>query len=220
MDYAQALWLFLLLIFGIIIVPGMDMIFVLASSLAGGRKAGLTATAGMMTGGAVHTLYGTLGTGILVAYAPRLFLPLVVAGALYMMWIGLSLAKSAITIGTVDGTGRSTLAATFRRAMTTCLLNPKAYLFVIAVYPQFLKPTYGPILAQGLVLGLMTMAVQGLVYGAVALAGDRARHALAGQPAMTIWIGRAAGALLIVAAAFTLAHGLMSDRQVSGDISG
>ncbi|MGX5665423.1 LysE family translocator [Rhizobium daejeonense] len=210
MDYTQTLWLFFLLVFGIIIVPGMDMIYVLASALAGGRKAGFTATAGMMAGGTVHSLYGTLGTGILVAYAPRLFLPLVIAGAIYMMWIGLSLARSTITVGTVDGAGPTTLFTTFRRAVTTCLLNPKAYLFVIAVYPQFLKPVYGPILAQGLVLGLMTVTVQGGVYGAVALAGDRARHLLAARPTMTIWIGRAAGALLIVAAALTLIHGVTS----------
>src|SRR5215475_11561517 len=52
MSYAENLWLYFLLLFGIIIVPGMDMLFVLANALTGGRGAGLAATAGIMLGGA------------------------------------------------------------------------------------------------------------------------------------------------------------------------
>ncbi|WP_416795355.1 LysE family translocator [Ciceribacter azotifigens] len=204
MTYTENLWLFFLLILGIIIVPGMDMIYVLASSLSGGRRQGLTATGGMMTGGAVHTLYGTLGTGFLVAFAPRFFLPLLVLGAAYMIWVGFSLVRSSITVSSVEGVGRRSGWTTFRQAVTTCLLNPKAYVFVLAVYPQFLKPVYGPIWLQGLVFGVMTILVQGLVYGVVALAGDRARSFLTNSPAITVWIGRGAGALLITAAAVTL----------------
>ena len=62
MTYSENLWLFFLLVSGIIIVPGMDMVFVLASSLSGGRKAGLSATFGIMAGGLVHTLYAALAT--------------------------------------------------------------------------------------------------------------------------------------------------------------
>lgn len=208
MTYTDNLWLFLVLIAGIIIVPGMDMLYVLVSALSGGRRAGLVATSGMMTGGMVHTLYGTLGTGILIALAPRLFLPILVAGALYMAWIGVTLVRSAITVAAVDQAPAPALRQTFRRAVATCLLNPKAYLFVIAVYPQFVKPAYGPVWMQGLVLGAMTMATQALVYGGVALAADRARLTLTGNPATTIWVGRGAGALLIAAAALTLWQGL------------
>lgn len=208
MSYADNLWLFLVLIAGIIIVPGMDMLYVLVSSLSGGRRAGLVATSGMMTGGVVHTLYGTLGTGLLLVLAPKLFTPILIAGALYMIWIGWTLVRSAITVDTVERMDKGALWQTFRRAVATCLLNPKAYLFVIAVYPQFLKPVYGPIWLQGLVLGLMTIVTQALVYGGVALAADRARATLTGNPTATIWVGRAAGGLLIAAAALTLWQGL------------
>lgn len=119
-----------------------------------------------------------------------------------MIWIGWTLVRSAITVGnTVERMDKGALWKTFRRAVATCLLNPKAYLFVIAVYPQFLKPVYGPIWLQGLALGLMTLITQALVYGGVALAADRARATLTGNPTATIWVGRAAGELLIAAAA-------------------
>lgn len=210
MDYSQALWLFLVLVTGIIIVPGMDMIFVLASSLSGGRRLGLTATAGTMAGGAVHAIYGTLGAGLLVAFAPQLFLPLLVAGGLYMIWIGITLVRSSITVETVEEGRQAGAFKVFRQAVMTCLLNPKAYIFVLAVYPQFLKPEFGPIWRQGLMLGIITAVVQFVIYGAVALAGDRARAFLLGSPAATVRVGRAAGVLLILAAAFTLWQGWKS----------
>ncbi|UJW76278.1 LysE family translocator [Rhizobium sp. SL42] len=208
MNYAENLWLFLLLLTGIVVVPGMDMIYVLASALSGGKRAGLAATTGMMAGGAIHTIFGTLGTGALVALVPQLFTPLLIVGAAYMVWIGISLVRSSITVEAVQTGAARRLSSTFGQALATCLLNPKAYLFVIAVFPQFLKPQYGSLLMQGTVMGLMTMAVQGVVYGSVALAGHGARHALVANPGVTRAIGRGAGLLLIAAAIFTLAHEL------------
>ena len=80
MTYSENLWLFFLLVSGIIIVPGMDMVFVLASALSGGRRAGLSATFGIMAGGLVHTLYAALGVGMLLHFAPKLFNGLLVLG--------------------------------------------------------------------------------------------------------------------------------------------
>ena len=76
MSYSDNLWLYFTLLFGIIIVPGMDMLFVLASSLTGGRRTGLAATAGIVAGGGVHSLYGAIGVGLLASLLPKLFLPL------------------------------------------------------------------------------------------------------------------------------------------------
>jgi len=56
MNYIENLWLFFIMVTGIIIVPGMDMMFVLANTLAGGRRAGAAATLGVMAGAAVHTV--------------------------------------------------------------------------------------------------------------------------------------------------------------------
>ncbi|MBO3759316.1 LysE family translocator [Ciceribacter sp. L1K22] len=208
MTYADSLWLFLLLVAGIIIVPGMDMLYVLANGLTGGRKSGLVATSGMVAGGVVHSLYGTVGTGLLVALAPKLFLPLLIGGAIYMCWIGYTLIRSSITVDTVEGASAVPLPTVFRRAVLTCLMNPKAYLFVIAVYPQFVRPEYGPLWRQGLALGAMTALTQTIVYGAVALAAGRARGLLVGNPAATIWTGRVVGLLLILVALLTAFEGL------------
>jgi threonine/homoserine/homoserine lactone efflux protein len=207
MEYAESLWLFALLLVGIIIVPGMDMLFVLANSLTGGRPAGLSATAGIVAGGVGHTLMGAVGVGVILRFAPQAFTVLVLAGAAYMAWIGVTLLRSSIVVGGVGAARLRSPAVAFRQGAITCLLNPKAYMFIAAVYPQFLKPEYGPIWSQALVLGVMTAAVQAAVYGAVALAAARSRDLLTSRPRATIGGGRVAGAIFVVVAALTAWQG-------------
>lgn len=207
MTYPEALWIFFVLLAGIIIVPGMDMIYVMANALAGGRKAGLTATFGIMTGGAFHTLFGVFAVVGMSRLVPQIYVPMLVLGALYMIWIGVSLARSSIVMEKVDGSAARSLAAIFAQAVVTCVLNPKAWLFVLAVYPQFIRPGFGPLWSQALVIGLMVAAVQFAVYGGLGLMAAAGRNAMAGSPAFTIWSGRIAGLLLIAAALFTLWRG-------------
>ncbi|PZM17150.1 LysE family translocator [Rhizobium tubonense] len=205
MAYSENLWLYFILLFGIIIVPGMDMLFVLANALTGGRSAGLAATGGIMLGGAVHAFNGALGIGLLASFLPWLFNPLLVVGALYMGWIGVTLMRSSITVGSTLAGSHSSWRA-FRQGAVTCLINPKAYLFMLAVYPQFLKPAYGPIWIQGVIMGLMTVGVQLAVYGTLAVTAGRSRDLLISNPGATALAGRIAGALLVVVAALGLWH--------------
>lgn len=204
MTYSANLWLFLTLLFGIIVIPGMDMLFVLANSLTGGRRVGLAATAGIMAGGAVHTVFGALGVSLMARLAPTFFTALLYAGAVYMAWIGVTLLRSSISVETVGAAHKRSLMTAFRQGAMTCLLNPKAYLFVLAVYPQFLLPQYGAIWLQALVMGTMTVAMQFAVYGGLAFAAGRSRAFLVSSPRTTKLIGRGAGLLFILVAAATL----------------
>jgi threonine/homoserine/homoserine lactone efflux protein len=207
MGYSEALWIYLVLLFGIIVVPGMDMFFVIANALTGGRRSGMAAVSGIMLGGAVHTLFGAIAVGVLTQLPMTVFQAMILAGAAYMGWIGWTLLRSSIT---VDGIGQASARSdwvAFRQGTITCLLNPKAYLFVLAVFPQFMRPEYGPIWSQALVMGIMTVVMQFVIYGALALAAGKGRDALIGNPHVTTWIGRGAGALFVVVALFTAWHG-------------
>ncbi|WP_119388635.1 LysE family translocator [Taklimakanibacter lacteus] len=207
MTYPEALWIFFVLLAGIIIVPGMDMIFVIANALAGGRRAGMTATFGIVTGGACHTAFGAFAVVGASRLVPQLYAPMLLAGAAYMIWIGVTLIRSSITVAPIEAGKLRSLAAIFAQAIVTCILNPKAWLFVLAVYPQFIKPAFGPLWAQALVIGIMVAAMQFAVYGGLGLLAARGRDAMVGNPAFTIWSGRIAGLLLLLAAAFTLWRG-------------
>jgi len=206
--YATALWLYFILLLGIIIVPGMDMFFVLANALTGGRQAGLAATGGIMLGGICHTLFGTVFVVGLSNVVPAISKTMLVAGSLYMLWIGFSLLRSTIEVRSIGTAARRSSPTIVLQGLLTCILNPKAWLFVLAVFPQFMKPEYGPIGLQALVMGTMTVTVQMTVYGGLALAAGKGREALTGYPAATALIGRGAGALLLAAAVFALREAL------------
>lgn len=210
MTYTENLWLFTLLLAGIITVPGMDMIFVTANTLAGGRRAGVAATSGIMLGGVFHTLFGTVAVTALSALVPQLAGPMLVIGSAYMIWIGYTLARSAIVIDGIEASKLHRTARIFTQGLITCLLNPKAWLFILAVYPQFMRPEYGPFWQQALVMGALTLMLQATVYGGLALAAAKGRDALTSKPQVTIWIGRAAGWLLVAVAVLMLVEGWRS----------
>ncbi|MGZ5180202.1 MAG: LysE family translocator [Ramlibacter sp.] len=207
------LWLFALLSLGIMVVPGMDMAFVLSSALVDGRRAGFAAVAGMVAGAVVHVSMGALGIGLLLQLVPAAFNALLAAGALYVGWIGWSLLRSQVALGAPAGTRSRGLDRIFGRAALTCLLNPKAYLFTLAVFPQFLRPERGPIAVQAFALWAIVATTQVVVYGAVALGAARLRDSLGGRPAAQARLGHAVGMLLLATAAWTLVHAWRSQWE-------
>jgi len=203
MTHTAHLWLYLVFLFGIIALPGMDMAYVLGNTLTGGQRRGLAALAGIVVGGVGHTVLALLGVGAVIHAAPGLFNAMLLAGAAYLAWIGWSLMQSASPLA-LGAPARSTSpAAAFARGVAVCLMNPKAYLFMLAVFPQFLRPEYGPIAVQATVLGAMTAAVQTAVYGAVVLAASGARDWLAGSGRSQVVLARGVGLLLIGGAAWS-----------------
>jgi threonine/homoserine/homoserine lactone efflux protein len=209
LTHTSHLWLFFVLVFGIIVLPGMDMAFVVASTLIGGRSAGLAAIAGIVVGGMVHVLMSAIGIGIILKSVPQLFDAMLIAGMLYIAWVGWTLlrSKSEQNQDQVSAQNNKPLPsiATFGQAVLTCLLNPKAYIFMLAVFPQFVRLEYGSIVAQSIVLGAIILLTQILVYGAVALLAASMSVWLRGNKdtVQQIYLSRTVGILLIAVAAWT-----------------
>lgn len=202
------LWLFFVLVLGIIVLPGMDMAFVLGSTLVDGLRGGAAALAGIVAGGMAHTAMAALGVGLVLQAVPVLFTLMLMAGALYLGWIGWSLVRGASALGEVHA-GRSRPAATtFRQGLLTCLLNPKAYLFMVAVFPQFARAEHGPMLAQAVAMGAIIAATQAAVYGAVVFGAGRARSFLRGSGRAQVRAGQTVGLVLMAGAVWMLWQGL------------
>lgn len=206
MSYAQSLWIYTVLLFGIVVVPGMDMLFAVTNALTGGRRAGMAAVGGLMLGGAFHAVIAAFAVGVLLSLAPHAFTWLLLAASAYMAWIGFTLMRSSIVIDAVPDAERRRLWVIFSQGTITCLLNPKAYLFTLSVYPQFLRPIYGPLWAQALLMGTLGVLMQLLIYGGMALAASQVRSFLLDSPAVTIWIGRIAGLLFVAVALVSAWH--------------
>lgn len=198
------LWLYFIVVFGIIALPGLDMAYVMGNAMLGGRRAGFAAVAGIVAGGFCHLLMGALGVAIILQWWPALFKVILVAGALYIAWMGVTLMRSSAIFRPEHGSGVLAPQVIFRRAMLTSLLNPKAYVFMLAIFPQFLRAGAGPLWLQSGVLGAITAATQAAVYGALALAAAQATHWFGRNPAAATLTSRILGALLLLTAALGL----------------
>lgn len=201
-EYAH-LWLFFVILFGVAILPGLDMAYVLGSSLTGGRRQGLIAVSGLMAGGMIHVTVGALGLAALLEYLPGLFNAILLAGAVYIAWIGISVFRSDATFGSGPRPAPRPPWSTFRGAILTNLLNPKAYLFMLAVFPQFMRPEYGVLWIQAVVLGIIIALTMAGVYGSVAIVAGGLRGWMQQNPAAGILVNRIVGIALILAAIAT-----------------
>jgi threonine/homoserine/homoserine lactone efflux protein len=197
------LWLFFLLVFGIMVMPGMDMAYVMASSLVGGKKSGIFAVLGIIAGGTLHVLMGILGVGLLLKTMPQLFNLLLLAGSLYIAWMGYCIFRGATALDVTTNASPMTLSATFSRAFVTCLLNPKAYVFMLAIFPQFIRKEYGSMTMQALAMGSIIAMTQALVYGLVVFSAVGMRRWLHSNKNGQIRLGQGIGLLLIAAALWT-----------------
>ena len=201
------LWLFALFVFGIVLVPGMDMAFVLSSALVNGVRAGLAAVAGLVVGGMVHVAMGSLGIGWLLQNYPTAFNILLLAGAAYVAWMGWMLWRHPATLGEVQDQPSRAMRQTFGRAVMTCLLNPKAYVFTVAVFPGFLATRDRPLWLQAIALGAIVAITQAAVYGAVALGAGGLRQRLRASTTTQTHVARSVAALLMATAAWTVWQG-------------
>ncbi|MEU4393939.1 LysE family translocator [Kribbella sp. NPDC023855] len=164
---------FLVAVFFISVVPGPDMLFIVANAAVGGRRAGIVAAAGMSTGIAVHTIAAALGLGALIQAAPELLTVVRVLGAVFLLYLAVTswrasrrgeepaeAAEAAEAAEPVRVPKRS-LRKTYLMATLTNLANPKVILFYLAFVPQFLTAGAGswPVTVQLLTLGALFIAV-------------------------------------------------------------
>jgi threonine/homoserine/homoserine lactone efflux protein len=203
-------WLYFVLVAGIVAVPGMDMAYALSSSLINGRKAGFAAVAGSIAGGGAHVIMSALGIGLLLQVSTLAFNGLLLAGALYIGWMGYSMLRSPGALSEVADQPEQSAWRTFARAVATCLLNPKAYIFMIAVFPQFLKPQYGSLVVQSLILWLLGAVAQLLIYGSVVLTAAQFRQWLLRSESNQKAVSRVVGLMMIATAVWTLATGWLA----------
>ncbi|GJI87442.1 LysE family translocator [Duganella hordei] len=200
MNQTANLWLYFVVVFGVIALPGLDMAFVMGSSMLGGRRSGMAAVGGIIAAGFCHLCMGALGVAMVLQYWPPLFKIMLLTGAVYIAWMGWSLLRSDSVFHPAPGAEAMADAVIFRRALTTSLLNPKAYIFMLAIFPQFLKPGQGPLWVQSGVLGGITALTQLGVYGALAYAASGASGWFAAHPAASTVAARVMGALLMLTA--------------------
>ena len=155
---------FVLLTFGILVVPGPDVLYVMARSLGQGRRAGLWSVLGIGAGVLVHTALAAFGLSRLFLHVPAAYNLVKYAGVAYLLYLAWRILRERSDT-VVTGVPRADPAARLvGQAFLTNLLNPKAALFFVAVLPQFATQRSGEgLFAELLSLGLLVVAMSMLV---------------------------------------------------------
>lgn len=144
------------------VVPGPAVLYIVAQSVPGGRRAGIVSALGVSTGGLFHVGAAVIGLSALLAASAEAFTVVKLLGAAYLVYLGIrALLSRDERIG-----GRHvepTLGRTYRRGVVVNVLNPKTALFFVAFLPQFVDPD-GSTKAQ--------LAILGLTFVLIALTSD------------------------------------------------
>jgi threonine/homoserine/homoserine lactone efflux protein len=176
--------------------PGPSNFYVLSRSLAQGAAAGLISTVGLALGSLFHVALAVAGLAALLRYAPAAYDAIRLAGAAYLIYLGIRLLRQRDAgAAPVEGQRRPIGRVLFDAALVE-MLNPKTALFFLAFLPQFVEPAAGPAAPQLLLLGLIVTLTALPCDALVALAGSRAARLFA-DAARRHWPRRLAGSTLI-----------------------
>lgn len=206
-------WTYVLGTLAIVLLPGPNSIFVLTVGAQRGVRAGYRAAAGVFIGDAVLMALAAAGVASLLRTYPPVFMVIKYVGAAYLAWVGLGIIRGALrkwrdrtepsavrrrdaiepSLGEAHRRGErpgqiglsAGMQRPFRRALVVSLLNPKAILFVVSFFIQFVEPGYAHPALSFLVLGAVlqvfsALYLTALIFGGQFLAGQfRRRRRLA-----------------------------------------
>jgi threonine/homoserine/homoserine lactone efflux protein len=163
--------------------PGPDMLLIASRSVSQGRTAGFASLAGILAGTYCHALAAAFGLSQLFLAVPVAYDVVRFAGAAYLLYLAWKTFQSERTVLSPNTTMRRyPAAAIFRQGLLTNLLNPKVALFVLALFPQFVRPEAGSIALQILLLATVLNLIGFCVNGAVILTASKlSRRLTAGR---------------------------------------
>lgn len=187
----------------LVMLPGPDFAIVTKISIFDGKKAAQAAAVGVTLGMCIHTVLAMLGLSAIVASSAMLFSILKYAGALYLFYIGISELIKSRKLKNFDMSSqkqdKQPLSVNFTKYFScgffTNVLNPKAILYFIVLYPQFLD-TSTPIASQFLEMGIISAAICFCWYMILASVFTKIRAFFMGARCQR-WLMRFTGAIFI-----------------------
>ncbi len=177
----------------IIIVPGPTVTLIIANSLSHGMRAGLLNVAGTQLGIALMIALVGLGLASLIEALGWWWEAVRLAGAAYLIWLGIRLLRATGTLGEARGMP-APRGGFFLQGCLAALSNPKTLLFFGAFFPQFIDPR-GDYPTQIALMGVTAMAVAALSDSAYALLSGRGGRLLTRRRVRLV--NQASGAMLI-----------------------
>ena len=203
------IWTYVIGAIGIILLPGPNSLFVLSVATARGVRAGYQGAMGVFLGDTILLALVGLGAAGLLHTYPALFMVVKYAGAVYLGWVGVNLLRAAgvrwrsspvdaEADALVDEPEANTgMLQPFRRALVISLLNPKAILFLLSFFVQFIDPQYESPAVPFLILSAIIMAASAAYLSALIFAGVRLAQTFRRQVRLSASLSAGVGGLFM-----------------------
>ncbi|MCD5990800.1 MULTISPECIES: LysE family translocator [Pseudomonas] len=180
------------------LTPGPDMLLIASRSMSQGRASGFVSLAGIQAGTYCHALAAALGLSQLLIAVPTAYDVVRFAGAAYLAFLAWKAFTSTASPLVASGSLASTpLARIFRQGLFTNLLNPKMALFVLALFPQFVDPTKGSVIAQMLIFATILNVIGLFVNGSVIVLASKLGSKLSANARIAKALNQLLGAVFI-----------------------
>ncbi|WP_432114149.1 leucine efflux protein LeuE [Streptomyces sp. S1] len=190
----------------IILLPGPNSLYVLSVAARKGTRTGYKAAAGVFTGDTVLMTLAALGAASLLQTTPVLFMIVKYAGAGYLAWMAYGMLRAAWSMWRSParpaeeepaGAPAAPAERPYRRALIISLFNPKAILFLISFFVQFVDPGYAYPALSFLVLGTLLQLGSFLYLTTLIFGGTRLSAAFRRRRRLSAGATSAAGALFL-----------------------
>ncbi len=182
------------------LIPGPDTLFVLGKAMTHRARGGVAAALGIGGGAMVHALGAALGLSALIAASEPAFATVRLAGALYLIWIGIQSLRASLA-GHHDANAIApealSMRVVFRQAALTNISNVKVIVFFLAMLPQFVDPARGHVGLQLFLLGCIFNALEVVYLVGVGVLAGRASGWLLGRRTFRRALDAVAGTLFV-----------------------
>lgn len=155
----------------VLLTPGPGVLYVVTRGAVQGRRAGIVSAAGLSAGAFVHVIAAVVGLSAILATSATAFTIVKLAGAAYLIWIGVQAILSRGGLARPDAVAPQPMRRLFLDGVIISIFNPKIAIFFLAYLPLFTDPVTGSVTLQ--------LAVLGCIYCGLAFFSDSAYAVLA-----------------------------------------
>jgi leucine efflux protein len=163
----------------IVLLPGPNSLYVMTLASRHGIGAGYRASCGIFVGDTILMVLAATGAASVLYASAAIFTALKFAGAAYLAWLGFGLIRLSKT---ESPTATQSMRQPFRTALTISLLNPKAIMFFISFFIQFVDPSYPYPALSFLVLGIIVQICSALYLSALIFGGVHLQEKFSARP--------------------------------------
>jgi threonine/homoserine/homoserine lactone efflux protein len=155
----QTLSVFVVACVALVVVPGPNLLYITARSIAEGRRSGIASAFGVETGTLVHIAVAAAGLSYLVARSAVAFGVVRYAGAAYLAYLGIRTLLTRGRAPDAEAPRTQSLRRVYAEGVVVNVFNPKVILFFLAFLPQFVDRDAGSVAAQVVVLGAVLASI-------------------------------------------------------------